>query len=322
MLRLLKRNREKDREKTQQGVRRSREAWLGRIMGILRSPGLDDAVWDQLEEVLISADVGVDTSLGLIKELKTHAREEGLTQPQQIFEALKERLVARLESDPTTEVWLEADALASPFVILVAGVNGVGKTTSIAKLAYQFGEAGKKVVIAAADTFRAAAIEQMQILGQNAGAQVVAHQPDANPGAVAYDAFQASRARATDVLIIDTAGRLHTKSNLMEELKKIKRVLNRLDPLAPHQVLLVLDATTGHNGLSQAKYFVEAVDCNGIFLAKLDGTAKGGIVLAVKKELGLPVLFIGTGEKLQDMVTFDAKEFVEALLEPLPPHSS
>ena len=322
MLRLLKRNREKDREKTQQGVRRSREAWLGRIMGILRSPGLDDAVWDQLEEVLISADVGVDTSLGLIKELKTHAREEGLTQPQQIFEALKERLVASLESDPKTEVWLEADALASPFVILVAGVNGVGKTTSIAKLAYQFGEAGKKVVIAAADTFRAAAIEQMQILGQNAGAQVVAHQPDADPGAVAYDAFQASRARATDVLIIDTAGRLHTKSNLMEELKKIKRVLNRLDPLAPHQVLLVLDATTGHNGLSQAKYFVEAVDCNGIFLAKLDGTAKGGIVLAVKKELGLPVLFIGTGEKLQDMVTFDAKEFVEALLEPLPTHSS
>lgn len=319
MLRLLKRNREKNREKTQEGVRRSRETWFGRIVGVLRgSPRLDDSVWDQLEEILISADLGVDISLKLIERMKTRAREERLDRPEQVIETLKEELVSSLESNDRADAWLESDNGASPFVILVVGVNGAGKTTSIAKLAYQFKEERKKVVIGAADTFRAAAIDQLEVLGQRAGVEVVSHQPGADPGAVAYDAYEASKARGADVLIIDTAGRLHTKSNLMEELKKIRRVLSRLDPSAPHQVLLILDATTGHNGLTQARHFTEAVDCTGIILAKLDGTAKGGIVLAIKSELGLPILFMGTGEKLQDMAPFDSREFVEMLLEPVP----
>ncbi len=199
----------------------------------------------------------------------------------------------------------------------MVGVNGVGKTTSIAKLAHHLRQAGKKVVLGAADTFRAAGVEQLEILGQRVGVDVISHQAGADPGAVAYDAYKASKARGADVLIIDTAGRLHTKSNLMEELRKIHRVLNRLDPAAPHQVILTLDATTGHNGLSQAKSFKEVVDCTGIFLAKLDGTARGGIALAIKQELQVPILFIGTGESLNDLAPFDSREFVDSLLAPV-----
>ena len=316
MLGILKRNREKGREKTQQGVRRSRETWFGRVLAVLESRHLDGRVWEELEEILISADMGVETSMGLVEGLETRARQEGLTDPKQVFEVLKQELVSSLDAGNGQDVWQDMGSESSPYVILMVGVNGSGKTTSIAKLAYQFREAGKRVIIGAADTFRAAAIEQLQILGQRAGAEVVSHQMGADPGAVAYDAYQASRARGADVLIVDTAGRLHTQSNLMEELKKIRRVLNRLDPSAPHQVLLTLDATTGHNGLSQCRYFTEAVDCTGIFLAKLDGTAKGGIVLAVRRELGLPVLFMGTGEQLEDVAPFDPGEFVDALLEP------
>jgi fused signal recognition particle receptor len=320
MLGIFKRNREKNKEKTQEGVQKSRATWFGRIMDVLRSRRLDDEVWEELEEILISADVGVDTSLSLIERLKTQAREERLTEPQQVFDALKSELAGKLASTNGREdLWLDTDTdnEAKPFVILVVGVNGVGKTTSIAKLAHNFNEAGKRVVLGAADTFRAAAIDQLQVLGERVGVDVIAHQPGADPGAVAYDAFQASKARGADVLIIDTAGRLHTKANLMEELKKIRRVLGRLDPSAPHQVLLILDATTGMNGLSQARAFKEAVDCTGIFLAKLDGTAKGGIVLAIENALDLPILFIGTGEKPQDMAPFDSRDFVEALLEPV-----
>ena len=320
MLGLLRRNRQKVKEKTQEGVRKSRESWFGRVRDILSGPRIDEEVWEQLEEVLISADMGVDTSLKLVEGLRVRARDEGLAQPRQIFDALKQELTSVLqvtEGDP----WLDAATGDGPFVILVVGVNGSGKTTSIAKLAHQLKEADKKVVLGAADTFRAAAGEQLEILGRRTGVDVVSHQSGADPGAVAYDAFQASKARGADVLIIDTAGRLHTKTNLMEELKKIRRVVNRLDPTAPHQVLLVLDATTGHNGLAQAKHFTEAVDCTGVFLAKLDGTSKGGIVLAIKNELGLPVLFIGTGEQVGDMAPFDPEEFVDALLEPAPaPH--
>ena len=317
MLRLFKRNKEDNRSKTRAGTQRSRESWFGRIMGVLRSRGLDDGVWDELEEILVSADMGVGTSLGIIERLKAQAREQRISEPQQVFDALKEDLVSNLDSDGTSDTWADAENAASPFVILVAGVNGAGKTTSIAKLAYRFNQAGKRVVLGAADTFRAAAIDQLQLLAQRAGAEVISHQPGADPGAVAFDAFQASRARGADVLIIDTAGRLHTKTNLMEELKKIIRVLKRLDPSAPHQVLLILDATTGYNGLAQAITFTEAAGCTGVFLAKLDGTAKGGIVLAIKDELNLPVLFIGTGEGLEDMAPFDSREFVEALLEPV-----
>ncbi len=299
-------------------MRRSRESWFGRIMGVLRSPKLDGNVWDQLEEILISADIGVETSLQLVEQLRSQADEQRLTQPEALFNALKQGLTSNLSDGAKEDVWSEVDNETSPLVILMVGVNGAGKTTSIAKLAYHFKEAGKRVILGAADTYRAAAVDQLQVWADRVGVDVISHQAGADPGAVAFDAFQASRARGADVLIIDTAGRLHTKSNLMEELKKIKRVLSRLDPSAPHHVLLTLDATTGHNGLSQAKNFTEAVDCTGIFLAKLDGTAKGGIVVAIKNELDLPVLFIGTGEKLEDMAPFDPAEFVEALLEPVP----
>ena len=200
----------------------------------------------------------------------------------------------------------------------MVGVNGVGKTTSIAKLANHFALSGQQVILGAADTFRAAASEQLEILGDRVGVDVIRHEQGADPGAVAFDAYQASRARSADVLIIDTAGRLHTKSNLMEELRKIHRVLRRQDPTAPHEVILTIDATTGHNGLAQAKSFQEAVDCTGIFLAKLDGTARGGIVLAIRQELNIPILFIGTGEGISDLAPFDANDFVEALLAPVP----
>ena len=318
MLGLLKRNRQKNREKTQEGVQRSREGWLGHIMEVLRTPSVDGSMWDELEEILITADMGVDTSLSMIERLKAQAQQKRLNRPQEIFDALKEELVTSLAAGENADVWLEAERETLPFVILVVGVNGAGKTTSIAKLAYHFNEAGKKVLLGAADTFRAAAIDQLQVWGQRAGVDVVSHQPGADPGAVAYDAIQAGKARGADVVIIDTAGRLHTKSNLMEELRKVKRVIGHIDPSAPHQVILTLDATTGHNGLSQARTFTEAVDCTGIFLAKLDGTARGGIVMAIKSELDLPILFIGTGENLQDMAPFDSREFVEAMLEPVP----
>ena len=321
MLGLLKRNRQKNREKTREGVQRSREGWLGRVMEVLRTPSVDDSMWDELEEILITADMGVDTSLSMIERLKARARQKQLNRPQEILDALKEELVTSLAAGENADVWLEAERETLPFIILVVGVNGAGKTTSIAKLAYHFNEAGKKVLLGAADTFRAAAIDQLQVWGQRVGVDVVSHQPGADPGAVAYDAIQAGKARGADVVIIDTAGRLHTKSNLMEELRKVKRVMGHIDPSAPHQVILTLDATTGHNGLSQARTFTEAVECTGIFLAKLDGTARGGIVMAIKSELDLPILFIGTGENLQDMAPFDSREFVEAMLEPVPPPS-
>ena len=316
MLRFLRRDPNETKERTQEGVRKSRDTWFGKIMGVLRSSQLDDSVWEELEEVLISADVGVETSLELVGRLRTITTDMRYNEPQQVFDALKLELLAGLKSDSPSDFDADADLSETPLVVLVVGVNGAGKTTSIAKLAHHFQESGKQVLLGAGDTFRAAAIEQLQALGQRVGVDVISHRQGADPGAVAFDAFQAARARKADVLIIDTAGRLHTKSNLMEELKKIVRVIGRLDSSAPHQVLLILDATTGHNGLAQAKSFTEAVGCTGVFLAKLDGTAKGGIVLAVRENLGLPILFIGTGEKLEDMAVFDPEEFVDAILEP------
>ena len=317
MLRFLRRDPNETKERTQQGVRKSRDTWFGKIMGVLRSSQLDDSVWEELEEVLISADVGVETSLDLVGRLRTITSERKYNDPQQVFDALKLELLVGLKSDSPSDLDAETELSETPLVVLVVGVNGAGKTTSIAKLAHHFEQAGKRVLLGAGDTFRAAAIEQLQALGERAGVDVISHRQGADPGAVAFDAFQAARARKADVLIIDTAGRLHTKSNLMEELKKIVRVIGRLDSAAPHQVLLILDATTGHNGLAQAKSFTEAVGCTGVFLAKLDGTAKGGIVLAIRESLGLPILFIGTGEKLEDMAVFDPEEFIDAILEPV-----
>ena len=316
MLGLLRRDRRKSREAIEAGVKRSRESWFGRVVGLLRSGRVDEEVWEELEEMLISADVGVETSFALIEDLKNEAKGGGLRDQGALVDFLKTELSARLAARGADDVWLESTEHPAPFVILVVGVNGSGKTTSIAKLAHHFKAAEKRVILAAGDTFRAAAIDQLRLWGGRVGVDVISHQPGGDPGAVAFDAFQAARARGADVLIIDTAGRLHTKSNLMDELKKVRRVINRLDASAPHQVLLVLDATTGHNGLSQAQHFTEAVSCTGVVLAKLDGTAKGGIVLAIKDQLDVPILFVGTGEGPEDMAPFDAEAFVEALLGP------
>ena len=317
MLRIFKRDRDENSKQTSDAVQPSRQRWFGRILGLLRSSRLDEEAWEELEEILISSDVGVETSLRIIQEVRDRVKQEAVEDPDQVFQYLKESLVAELELEGADQLWLETPPAATPYVILMVGVNGVGKTTSIAKLAQRLTKDGKRVILGAADTFRAAAIEQLEILARQVGVDVISHQFGADPGAVAYDSYQASKARGADVLIVDTAGRLHTKSNLMEELKKVNRVLNRLDPAAPHQVILTLDATTGHNGLAQAKSFKDAVGCTGIFLAKLDGTARGGVVLAIKHELQVPILFIGTGEKLDDLASFDSREFVDSLLAPV-----
>jgi fused signal recognition particle receptor len=276
-------------------------------MGLFDRKKIDEEVWEELEELLISADVGVGTTEKIIGTLRERAAEEKLD-GSQVGEALRQQMAAILTIPPRAR-----HNAASPRVYLVVGVNGSGKTTSIAKLAYRFKKEGKSVLLAAADTFRAAAIDQLKKQGERVGVDVIAHQPGADPGAVAYDAVQAAMSRRVDALIIDTAGRLHTKFNLMEELKKVHRVAARLDASAPHEVILVLDATTGQNGLTQARYFTEAVGVTGIFLAKLDGTAKGGVVLAICDELGVPIEMIGTGEGLEDLLPFDAAAFVEGL---------
>jgi len=289
-------------------LKRTHDTWFGRAMGLFDRKSIDEGVWDELYELLISADVGVGTTEKLIDTIRRRADEEELD-GSQVGAALKEDMVRILDVTPVEKT----AAITPPEVYLVVGVNGSGKTTSIAKLAYRLKKDGKNVLIAAADTFRAAAIDQLKKQGERAGVDVVAHQPRADPGAVAYDALQAAKSRGADVVIIDTAGRLHTKYNLMEELKKVRRVVAKLDASAPHEVILVLDATTGQNGLTQARYFAEAVGVTGIFLAKLDGTARGGIVLAICDELKLPIRLIGVGEGLEDMVDFDAEDFVEAL---------
>ncbi len=270
---------------------------------------VDDEVWIELEELLIAADVGFATAEKLIEKVRQRTAKEKIDQGSHVRAVLRAEMVDILRISPRE---IAAKPLL-PRVTLVVGVNGGGKTTSIAKLAHRLKREGKSVVLVAADTFRAAAIDQLKYLGAQVGVDVIAHQPDSDPGAVVYDALRAAHSRQVEEVIIDTAGRLHTKFNLMEELKKIKRVAAKADATAPHEVILVLDATTGQNGLTQARYFTDAVDVTGIFLAKLDGTAKGGIVLAICDELKIPIQFIGVGEKLEDMAPFDAETFVESL---------
>ncbi len=299
-------------KKTELGVKRSREAWFGKIANIFNRETLGSEVWDELEELLVSADVGVETTNKLLNSVKQRVKADKLTDVSGAREVLKDEMVSLLSvrrpAGPS-----EGQNPESPLVVLVVGVNGSGKTTSIAKLAYGLTSQGKRAVLGAADTFRAAAIDQLKHWGDKVGADVIAHQPGGDPGAVAYDAVQAGYSRRAQAVIIDTAGRLHTKSNLMEELKKIKRVVAKQDASAPHQVLLVMDATTGQNGLAQAKHFTEAVDVTDVFLAKLDGTARGGIVFAICDQLHIPISYIGTGEKLEDMAAFDAQVFVNAI---------
>jgi len=291
------------------GLKPSRDTWFSRAMRLFDRTAVDEAVWAELEELLVLADVGVNTTEKLIEKVKQRVKEEGISQGSSVRVALQAEMVGML----MVGFQGVAEPVSPPKVILAVGVNGGGKTTSIAKLAYGSKREGKRVILVAADTFRAAAIDQLKRLGEMAGVEVIAHLPGSDPGAVVFDALEAARSRQADEVIIDTAGRLHTKFNLMEELKKTKRVAAKADVTAPHEVILVIDASTGQNGLAQARYFTEAVGVTGIFLAKLDGTAKGGIVLAICNELKIPVQFIGVGDGLEDIARFDAESFVKAL---------
>ncbi|MCJ7492066.1 MAG: signal recognition particle-docking protein FtsY [Dehalococcoidia bacterium] len=310
---------EEDARKTEQALERTRKTWFSHLTSLFERSRIDDSLWEELEELLIGADAGVATAQKVLEDVQRRVQKEGLKDPSDVRDALKDELVAILgTAQPRGKLWRNGEGpepVARPAVILVVGVNGTGKTTSIGKLAYAYRQDDAQVTIAAADTFRAAAIEQMREWGDLAGAEVIAHKQGADPGAVVFDALSAAESRGADVLIIDTAGRLHTKFNLMEELRKILRVIQRKDPTAPHEVLLVLDATTGQNALIQAKAFAEAVDVTAICLAKLDGTSKGGMVFAISDQLGVPVRFIGTGERPEDLSPFSAEEFVEALFQ-------
>ena len=309
MLRLFRRSNPQDEAKTAQAAAKSRQTFFGRMSGIFRRARIDDALWDELEELLISADVGVETTFKLMDTLREGVRQQRISDPQQALDLLKDEMTNLIDFD-TVEDALQVPQ--KPLIILMVGVNGAGKTTSIAKLAKLYADAGQTVLVGAADTFRAAAIEQLQVWGERLDIDVIAHRQGADPGAVAFDALQAARSRKSDVVIIDTAGRLHTKFNLMEELKKIQRILAR-QGAESQRVLLTIDATTGQNGLFQARAFAEAVECEGVFLAKLDSSSKGGIVFAIADELDIPVLFIGTGEQPQDIAHFQPRQFVQSL---------
>ncbi|HEY5641184.1 MAG TPA: signal recognition particle-docking protein FtsY [Dehalococcoidia bacterium] len=300
----------------EEAVERTRKTWFGRIGGIFKR-GLDDSLWEELEETLIAADTGVQTTIRIIDEVQTRVKEESIREPEAALDALKEELIEVLDVDTGRgKIWSangDLDSANGMSVILVVGVNGTGKTTSIGKMAHAYKARGKKVVLAAGDTFRAAAIDQLKSWGERAGVDVIAHQQGADPGAVVFDALAAAEKRGAEVLIIDTAGRLHTKANLMEELRKVDRVIRRQVPEGPDEVLLVLDATSGQNAMQQAKYFTEAVGVTAVLLAKLDGTAKGGVVFSVCDQLRVPVRFVGTGERPQDLARFEPRSFVEAL---------
>lgn len=300
-----------DDEKIQASLTKTRQGFFGRIGALFQANEITDDTWDELEALLIQADLGVDTSLALVETLKRRVAAEGVKKVEDAKRLLSEELTALL-AEPLPSKLDEPRMLT---VVLVVGVNGSGKTTSIAKLAHYYRRRGRRVVLAAGDTFRAAAVDQLKIWGERVGISVIAQAPGADPGAVVYDAIRASQeSRNADILIIDTAGRLHTKYNLMKELQKVHDVAARQVHDAPHETLLVVDAPTGQNAIAQAKHFKDAVNVTGIILTKLDSTAKGGIVFAIQRELGIPVRFIGTGEKLDDFAEFDPRAFVEAIL--------
>ena len=290
------------------GLSKTREKFVRSLKGLLTGRQLDAALLDELEAILIQADFGVAATMRVCADLKTAHKEKRIAKGEEVIDFLKAELITYWpESDRTVRV-----APSPPTVILAAGINGTGKTTSVAKLAYRFKQEGLKVCLAAADTYRAAAVEQLTVWADRIGVDIVKGS-GSDPAAVAFDACDAAIARKADVLLVDTAGRMHTQSDLMRELVKVRDVVAKKIPGAPHEVLLVIDATTGQNGIDQAKAFAKAVDVTGIFLAKLDGTAKGGIVVAIRHEVDLPVKFVGLGESYEDVEPFDPESFVESL---------
>jgi fused signal recognition particle receptor len=289
-------------------LRKTRDSVFGQIVNLLGAGEIDEETWEDVESLLIQGDVGVETTLALVARLKERVEAEGVYRTQALQRQLREEILALLpEPEPLNLDWPTA-------VLLVVGVNGSGKTTSIGKLAHRFKAEGKRVVLAAADTFRAAAMDQLKVWGERANVPVVTGPERGDPSAVAFDAMKYAQAHHADILIVDTAGRLHTQHNLMAEMEKIQRVISKRIAWAPHETLLVLDATTGQNGLIQAKEFFDVVKVTGIVLAKLDGSAKGGMVLSIGHQLNLPVRFVGTGEKIEDLAPFDRHAFVDGLM--------
>lgn len=293
-------------QKIAQGIKKTKEAFSKKLFFAFSARALDDEFYESLEEALLSADVGITAMEGLVERLKEEIFARKITKVDDAKELLKQLMIEDIDFEIPTYDY--------PLVILLSGVNGVGKTTAIGKLANMFKQQGKSVVVAAADTFRAAASEQLEIWGERAGVRVIRHDEGADPAAVVFDAIASAKAKGTQVILVDTAGRLHNKKNLMAELQKICRVVDRELPNADFRKYLVLDATTGQNAVSQAEIFSEDIDTDGIILTKLDGTAKGGVVLAISEEVGLPVVYVGVGEKIDDLIPFDATDFVNALL--------
>lgn len=299
------------RKKLAESLTKTRRGFFGQVMQLFGANEVTEETWEDLEALLIQADVGVETTISLVERLRERVDGEHIVQARRVREALREELLALLPKDvPRSDL---APRLLT--VVLIVGVNGSGKTTTIAKLTRYYRQKGKRVMLAAADTFRAAAIDQLKLWGERVGVDVIAHTPGADPGAVVYDALQAAQARDADILVVDTAGRLHTKYNLMQELKKMRSVMRKNVHRAPHETWLVLDATTGQNALLQARKFKEEIDVTGLIVAKLDSTAKGGIVFSIGKELGLPIRFVCTGEGVDDLAEFDAGAFVDGLFE-------
>ena len=295
-------------EKWRSGLAKTSKTAFGQIANLLGATEITRETWDDLENLLIQADLGIETTSDVLESLRIFARDQGLTRSEELSVALHRELRARLDDPPVLE-WSN-----KPSVILVVGVNGSGKTTTIAKLGQSFQASGKTLIFGAADTFRAAAVDQLQVWGDRLRVDVVSGAPESDPGAVAFNAIQSGIARDVDFVMIDTAGRLHTRFNLMEELKKVNRVIGKALPGAPHAVWLVLDATTGQNALQQAKAFKDAVGITGVILSKLDSSARGGMTFAIQRELGLPILFAGLGEKPEDLIPFDPDAFIRGIL--------
>ncbi len=291
-----------------EGLSRTSKSALGQIASILGASEINDETWDELEMILIQADLGIDTTTSVLDTLKRLTRTEGWTRSNELFSALKQELRTRLITPPSLSF------IEKPSVILVVGVNGSGKTTTIAKLASLYHASGHKILLGAADTFRAAAVDQLQVWGDRLNIEVISGAPESDPGAVAFSAVQAGVARGMDIVMVDTAGRLHTRFNLMEELKKVNRVVGKALSGAPHHIWLVLDATTGQNALHQARSFKDAVNVTGVILTKLDSSARGGMAFAIQNELGLPILYAGLGEKPEDLMPFNPDAFVDGII--------